>query len=220
MNGLEATAAIRRYEASRGKRVPIIALTAHAMPGDRERCLAAGMDAYLAKPIDVDELVTTVETSGAQKPVATAAAAASPPLSPAEQVLVFDRPAALANAAGDRRLLKDVITFFRSDYPGTLRRVSAAIQKRDPEGLRLSAHALKGALATVGSPAGRAAAFQLEQLGRSGNLASAPEHLAALRQVLATLEQTLEREGFASPVSTRTGSRKRRSHVKDSRRRR
>ena len=61
MNGLEATAAIRQHEAAGGGHVPIVALTAHAMQGDRERCLAAGMDAYLAKPIDVEEMIATVE---------------------------------------------------------------------------------------------------------------------------------------------------------------
>ena len=64
MSGLEATAGIRAHERAHGGRVPIIALTAHAMQGDRERCLASGMDGYLPKPIDVDELIATVEAAG------------------------------------------------------------------------------------------------------------------------------------------------------------
>jgi PAS domain S-box-containing protein len=224
MNGLEATTAIRRYEAGRSERVPIIALTAHAMPGDRERCLSAGMDAYLAKPIDVEELITAVEASGQP----SAPSAPAEPMAAPSALAVFDSQAAFANAAGDRRLLKDVIRFFRSDYPGTLRRVGSAIQRNDAEDLRLHAHALKGALATVGSPAGREAAFQLEQIGRSGNLAAAPSGFAMLRKVIESLEQTLQSEGLVAPsqrarasASRRsTASRRRRPHVKDSRRRR
>jgi PAS domain S-box-containing protein len=223
MNGLEATAAIRRYEAGRNERVPIIALTAHAMPGDRERCLAAGMDGYLSKPIDVEELITTVEASGQSAPPAPAE-----PTTPPPALAVFDSSAAFANAGGDRRLLKDVVRFFRADYPNTMRRVGAAIKKNDAEDLRLHAHALKGALATVGSPAGREAAFQLEQIGRSGHLAAAPAGLAALRQVIESLEQTLQTEGLVSPARRArtpaprrsTASRRRRPHGTDSRRRR
>jgi PAS domain S-box-containing protein len=209
MNGLEATAAIRRYEAGRGQRVPIVALTAHALPGDRERCIAAGMDAYLAKPIDVDELINTVETSGAAQ---QSTPATQQPQEPVRAPIVFDRSAALANAAGDQRLLKDVITFFRSDYPAALRRLGSAIKKKDAEGLRFNAHALKGALATVGSPAGRETAFRLEQIGRSGTVAGASRQFAALRRVIASLEDTLQSEGLVAA--------KRRTHVKNSRRRR
>jgi PAS domain S-box-containing protein len=222
LNGLEATAAIRRYEATRSGHVPIIALTAHAMPGDRERCLAAGMDAYLAKPIDVDELIATVEACGTGRQTSHATATSSPASPPpvVQQLEVFDRRAALANAAGDRRLLGDVISFFRTDYPTSLRRIRSAIKKKDPEALRLAAHALKGALATVGSPAGREAAYRLEQLGRSRDIAAATDHLAALQQLIESLDDRFVRDGLAKTRSRKTPAAKRRAHVKDSRRRR
>ena len=215
MNGLEATAAIRQHEAGTGGHVPIIALTAHAMQGDRERCLAAGMDGYLAKPIDVDELVSTIERSAPRKDAPRkrtapkAAAAALPAGSPP----VFDRDAALKHAGGDRRLLGEVIALFRADYPAGLRRIASAIAKRDAEKLRLSAHALKGALATVGSPAGRDAAFKLEQIGRAGTVDGAREVLGALRGIIKTLE--------AEVAGARLVARERQKvHGKDSRRRR
>jgi PAS domain S-box-containing protein len=230
MNGLEAAAAIRKHEAARGVHVPIIAVTAHAMAGDRERCLAAGMDAYLAKPIDVSELISTVEACGTGRREAPATAAPTvAPTAPPSQLIVFDARAALANAAGDRQLLRDVVMFFRSDYPSTLRRVASAIKKKDAENLRLHAHALKGALATVGSPAGRDVAFRLEQLGRSGETGAAHAHFLRLRQVIADLENTFRSEGLIAPPSrrrakappkNRTSSTKRRVHVKNSRRRR
>ena len=125
MNGLEATAAIRQHEAAGGGHVPIIALTAHALQGDRERCLAAGMDAYLAKPIDVEELIATVETcaEGGSLPPTEAAAALA-----AGRLPVFDQAAALKHSGGDRRLLTEVVAFFRADYPSSLRQIESAIK--------------------------------------------------------------------------------------------
>ena len=220
MNGLEATATIRQDEAERGGHVPIIALTAHAMQGDRERCLAAGMDGYLAKPIDVDELVSTIERAAPhqeprrkvppRKGQPRKKAAAMPP---AGSVPVFDRETALKHAGGDRRLLTEVLALFRADYPAGLRKIASAIARRDGEKLRLSAHALKGALATVGSPAGRDAAFQLERMGRSGSIDGAGEALAGLRRIIKSLESEVASAKLATPD-------KRRLHGKDSRRRR
>ena len=225
MNGLEATAAIRQHEAAGGGHVPIIALTAHALQGDRERCLAAGMDAYLAKPIDVEELIATVETcaEGGSSPLTeTAAALAAGPLP------VFDQGAALKHSGGDRRLLTEVVAFFRADYPGSLRQIGSAIQTNDAEQLRLSAHALKGALATVGSPAGREAAFKLEQMGRAGDVDGAPEALTALREMIVSLEGAFvsadlvsrPRRRAKAPAKRRTATPKRRLHDENSRRRR
>jgi HPt (histidine-containing phosphotransfer) domain-containing protein len=211
------------------------------MQGDRERCLAAGMDGYLAKPIDVEELIAAVE----RYPDATLAAPRVAPADlSAEQLPVFDEHAALAYAGDDRRLLIEVVSFFRADYPAALRRIERALERGDAEALRLAAHALKGSLATVGSPAGRDRALTLEQMGRSGNLTDAAASHAALRQAIAALDQALLRAGLvprprrpgtpqrklkpkpkpkarAKPKSkTRTAFTKRSVHGKDSRRRR
>jgi two-component system sensor histidine kinase/response regulator len=228
MNGLEATAAIRRHEAASGGHVPIIALTAHAMQGDRERCLAAGMDGYLAKPIDVEELVATIESSVDGSPVPAADTTAAPAAKSSDRA-TFDERAALAHAGNDRSLLRDVIRFFRADYPATIRRIARAVSQQDAEAVRMHAHALKGALATVGSPAGREAAFALELLGRSGDLATAAKHLEELRDVISALEQALESAGYRarrkaakSSTAPRQGAaaKKRRSHGQSARRRR
>lgn len=223
MNGLEATAAIRQRERSTGAHVPIIALTAHAMPADRDRCLAAGMDGYLAKPIDVEELIAAVEAYAKGDEPASAVT----PVVSAERP-VFDEQAALAFAGGDRRLLTEVIGFFQSDCPAALRRVDRAVTSGDAEALRLAAHALKGALATVGSPAGKHAAMAIEQLALSGNLTAAKALAVTLRETIVSLNSALVSAGLASPPRRRTtrpparrpASKNRRAHDQDSRRRR
>jgi PAS domain S-box-containing protein len=200
MSGFEATQAVREKE-SPGRRLPIIALTAHAMHGDRERCLAAGMDGYLSKPIDVDELIATVERFAA----GAATSSTEAPVEPASAPL-FDEQAALACTGQDRRLLKQVVSMFRADYPTSLRRIEQALRRKDGEGLREAAHALKGAIATVGSPAGRAAAAALEQVGRSGNLAEAAAAYSDLRRNLELLESAFAAADLVGKRKARKGS--------------
>ena len=223
MSGLEATKAIRALEKTRGGRVPIVALTAHAMQGDRERCLAAGMDGYLSKPIDVDELIATVE-------------AFSEGTAPAEQSeraeetshVIFDERVALTHTGGDRTLLRDVIALFQSDSPSLLRRVERAVRARDTVGLRAAAHALKGSIAIVGSKAGRELAAELEQMGRDGQLDRAQSALAELRDTLRLLDEAFLSAGLVSRTGRataaegprRAAARKRGSHVENPRRRR
>ena len=199
MSGLEATENIRAWERTHGGRVPIIALTAHAMQGDRERCLAAGMDGYLSKPIDVDELIATVEATGASTP-----ALKSAPDGAQRTAKVFDERAALAYTGGDRELLSEVVALFRGDAPARLRRIERALQRRDGEGLRSAAHALKGAIATLGSETGRAAAAELEALGRARRFGEAERTSRALRQEIQRLDAALVAAGLAPPAARRS----------------
>jgi len=168
MGGFEATQGIRQHEAASGRHVPIIALTAHAMQGDRERCLAAGMDGYLSKPIDVDDLLATVEQLAGAAPATPRAAAAS-----GDTTVIFDEQGALGHTGGDRVLLKQMIAMFCADRRASLRRIKTALDARDGEALRLAAHSLKGALAAIGSPAGRQSAAELEFAGRDGQFEAA-----------------------------------------------
>ena len=215
MSGFEATQAVREKESSSGGHLPIIALTAHAMQGDRERCFRAGMDGYLSKPIDVDELIATVERLGSgvafetpQTPVSPVAAG------------IFDEQAALAYTGQDRRLLKQVVSMFRSDYPTSLRRIEQAMRRKDGEGLRAAAHALKGAIATVGSPAGREAAATLEQVGRSGNLAGADAAYLDLRRNVELLERAFVAAGLVSKRKDQKAPRRARKQTAKRNRRR
>jgi len=209
MSGFEATQAIREHEIQSGFHVPIVALTAHAMAGDRERCLAGGMDGYLSKPIEVNDLVATVERlgSGEGSPVGHSAQP--------KTLSIFDERTALAHTGGDRRLLKQIIKLFRADSPTSLKRIDRALRGRDSEALRMAAHAIKGAIATVGSSAGRDAAAQLETQARSSNWLEAERARDELRKVIRQLD-----EAFASADLLSRGAKGRPRNVKVTRRKR
>ena len=159
MGGFEATAAIRRRERDHGSmRMPIIAMTAHAMKGDRERCLAAGMDEYLTKPLDARLLCQTVEQMAANGP--------QPPgddIAPASSVPDH----VLARVGGDRALLAEISRLFVDDAPRHLERIRQAIDARDAESLRRAAHGLKGAAANFDAEGVVDAARALEEIGRT-----------------------------------------------------
>jgi CheY-like chemotaxis protein len=216
MGGLEATRSIRAAESATGRRVPIVALTAHAMPGDRERCLAAGMDDYLSKPIDAARMIAVVERLGRQTEAAAAdaAPASRPPLTTPSGTSLFDEAAALAYAGGDRRLLRQVVGLFQSDAAARIRAIARAIGAKDAEALRIAAHTLKGAAAAVGAGSGRALAASLEQMGRAGELQGATPAFDELRQVMRDLDAAFRRAGLAASRP------RRRTRARSSRRRR
>jgi PAS domain S-box-containing protein len=186
MGGLEAARAIRDQEGQGARRLPLIALTAHAMQGDRDRCLEAGMDGYLSKPIDVDQLIAAVERYGGRDATAPSAV-----IEQQAHTAIFDEPAALSYTGGDRRLLKEVVQLFRADYPSSLRKIERALQARDAEALRLAAHRLKGAIATLGAVAARQAAAELEETARSRDFEPAARGYANLRHEIERLEKAL-----------------------------
>jgi signal transduction histidine kinase/CheY-like chemotaxis protein/HPt (histidine-containing phosphotransfer) domain-containing protein len=158
MGGFEATAAIRALEAERGAaRMPIIAMTAHAMKGDRERCLAAGMDEYLTKPLDPRHLCALVEQ------MAGGAPAESP-----RGDLAGMPVEVLARVGGDLELLAEISRLFVDDAPRHLEKIREALDARDGESLRRAAHGLKGAAANFDAEGVVAAARTLEEIGRSG----------------------------------------------------
>jgi signal transduction histidine kinase/DNA-binding response OmpR family regulator len=156
MGGFEATGAIRAGERATGAHVPIIAMTAHAMKGDRERCLAAGMDEYLTKPLNSRQLCTLVEhMATGREPVAL-----DPPVPEvSDQVL--------ARVGGDRQLLAEISRLFVDDAPRHLQRIREALEQRDGESLRRAAHGLKGAAANFEADGVVSAARTLEEIGRT-----------------------------------------------------
>jgi two-component system sensor histidine kinase/response regulator len=142
MGGIEATTAIRERERGTAGHIRIVAMTAHAMSTDRERCLRAGMDGYLSKPIDPRTLYAAVEHEpGAGEPDDTI------PPPPAE--VTFDEQALLRRVSGDTVLMGEVIRLFLDDCPARLAAIADAVTREHAVDLRAAAHALKGAAANL-----------------------------------------------------------------------
>ncbi|MGE3538390.1 MAG: response regulator [Candidatus Tectimicrobiota bacterium] len=186
MDGFETTAAIRCQEQGRGRHLPIIALTAHAMPGDRERCLEAGMDAYLSKPIQADQLFQTLEYL--HQPVE-----GRPAMPPAviSGETVFDQRAALARVKGDSAMLQEIVGVFFEETPLLLLALREAIARDDATAIMRAAHSLKGTVSSFGATAARDAAFQVEMAGRSGDVRGAEGACIALEREIASLAHAL-----------------------------
>jgi CheY-like chemotaxis protein/HPt (histidine-containing phosphotransfer) domain-containing protein len=192
MDGFEATAAIRDREKVTGAHLPIIAMTAHAMKGDRERCLASGMDGYVTKPIQIRELLDVIE----QYLPATAKAAPAPPAvaaPPAEAALeVLDAKAVLGRVEGDRELLSSLIRIFVTEAPALMQEMRKALAERDEKALERVAHTLKGCLGNFAAAAAFEAARELEAIGRAGNFVAAGIACAALEREIERLLPALQ----------------------------
>ena len=187
MDGFATTAALRAWERSRGTRVPIVAVTAHAMKGDRERCLRSGMDAYVTKPVEPQELFAVLE-----QVVSTRADTERPPAPSAEDPEVLDAEALLRRVNGNQAAVAEIIAVFRADSGEMLRAIDAALSAWDAEALARAAHRLKGALMTLAAPAASRAALRLEDIARERDLRLAADARAALARVLARLEPQLD----------------------------
>jgi two-component system sensor histidine kinase/response regulator len=192
MDGLDATAAIRKAEEKTGKHVPIVAMTAHAMKGDRERCLFAGMDGYVAKPIRSAELEKAL-AEALDKRVTDAGAIGNGP--------VIDAGSLLEGVGGNRRLLQKLSRLFLADLPKLVERIKTAFDLRDSEELAKAAHALKGSIGNFGAAKAVEAASEIERLGRAGELASAQEAWVTLESELSVVRRELQ--GLGSPAAKR-----------------
>ena len=188
MDGLEATAAIRRAEAQTGGHVPIVAMTAHAMKGDRDRFLAAGMDGYVAKPVRPHELYAAVEGG---RPNAEAKL-----LAPAD--LPFEWDAALESVGGDEAMLRELAEMFFAECPKLMQQIREHIAGADSPELRRAAHTLKGSAHVFGAEATAEAAHRLEEIGREEAFADAEEALALLEDEVARLLPALRERVAAS----------------------
>jgi len=180
MDGIEATRRIREREELSGGRVPIVAITAHALTGDRERCLEAGMDGYIAKPIRADELFRTIE-------------------SVTGLAVGLDWEGALAALGGNRKLLDIVSRAALEEAPRLIGELRRSIAEGDAPGLRLAAHSLKGGFRYFGEGDAIGLAWRLEQMGESGDLAGAEDVFSSLEaatgKILPVLEAYLRGRG-------------------------
>jgi CheY-like chemotaxis protein/HPt (histidine-containing phosphotransfer) domain-containing protein len=186
MNGFEATAIIREKEKTVSSHIPIIALTAHAMKGDRERCLAAGMDDYISKPIQADELSRVIENLVEKsRPTISGSIRVVPAR------MKVDHPALLAQVGDDVELLRDIVNLFIEDYPRGLSQIRDAVARKDGQMLERAAHALRGAISNFHAKSVVEAARRLEDMGRAGNMIHAVEALSNLETDLADLRLEL-----------------------------
>ncbi|GAC1536470.1 MAG: hypothetical protein NVS2B9_02270 [Myxococcales bacterium] len=186
LDGLAATRAIREIERVSGTHVPIVGVTAHAMKGDRERCLSAGMDGYVSKPIQPAVLLAALERAVAQQP---ASAHEDPVLAQVEEVL--DEASLIALVSSDAKLLREVAGYFLEDSPQRLTEMRVALEAGDLSSLRTAAHTLKG---SAGSLCGRVAAERaqrIERLAQDGDLAQARTSYPALCEDVTRLQQAL-----------------------------
>ncbi len=196
LDGFEATAEIRKLEAQKDTHIPIIAVTAHAMKGDRERCLAAGMDDYITKPIDIDQLQETLEQYTpelAQKSDDSPAEAKPSDNGPNHQILDID--ALLRRAAGSWQVVEMVAKQLVDTIPQSLSSISEAIEQKDSSKLQKEAHTYKGMVANFGATSVAEVAAELEHLPVDEKPAQARElyeKLVALSESLKVAVDSLE----------------------------
>ena len=186
LDGFQVVQAIRERERSAGGHLPVIALTARSRKEDRERCLAAGMDDFLAKPIGPAELFAAIDRVLAGRPASEA-----PPASSPEPGILVDPDTLLAACDDDPVLLDKLIRIFQNNLPGSLARVQEAIARQDPAHLRESAHQLRGLLSTF-SPEAAQAAARLEAMGAGGELGDAASTFETLAELIERLGSLLE----------------------------
>ena len=186
MDGLEATARIRAREKD-GHHVPILALTAHAMPEDRARCLAAGMDGYLSKPVRRQELYDAI---AALLPDAVAPAEAAS-ADAAERASILDPHALLAAVDGDMSVRAEVVELFRAEIPADLSELRAALDARDAMAAMAVAHRLKGSASGIMAGEVTELAAAIEKAAARGDLAEAARLATELPHAVARLELAL-----------------------------
>jgi PAS domain S-box-containing protein len=186
MDGLEATAAIREREGATGEHIPIVAMTAHAMKGDRERCLDAGMDAYVSKPVRAGELFETIERV---MPAGKRGGLGMPPEEDRSEVM--DWTGAFKHFEGDVGLLKEIAAMFLEESPIMIARMEDALRRGDSDALERAAHTVKGSVGNFAAKPAFQAAQRVEQIGRDGNMGDAEEAFRALKTELERLEPAL-----------------------------
>ncbi len=173
MDGFEAVAAIRAREAAGGVGgpIPIIALTAHAMKGDRERCLESGFDDYLSKPIRSDELLRVLEL---WSDLATRPRNPKPASSIALAGDRIDLESALANLGGDAELLREILALFLDECPRLISQIEDAIDRSDSQSLKRLAHSLRGVASHFSLKMLVEATAELEAGATLGDLGASP----------------------------------------------
>lgn len=194
VDGYQATAAIREMKDSPSANIPIIAMTAHAMKGDAEKCFEVGMNDYIPKPIDSKRLIQLVEQWGGAEP---SEPHGSPmlfkddtPIAEPEETInkVADFDSALSRLDGNRRLLMDMIGFFQEDVPKLIQTIQSGLSAGDAVQIKRAAHSVKGLAAGFDAELVVRKALEIEQLAAVGQLDEIPQHLPELSKRIVELE--------------------------------
>jgi PAS domain S-box-containing protein len=186
LDGFQVVAVQRQRERGTGRHLPIIALTARSAAGERERCLQAGMDDYLTKPVRAADLFAAIErvVSGEEAPRPVESDAGVP-------LGLLDRAALLAACDGDAELLRKMCRHFQTFVPGRLAEVSEALLNRNAHRLREAAHKLGGMVSSFSATAAEAAAI-LERLGKEGRIEEATQAHSQVTEVVGRLMSVLD----------------------------
>jgi signal transduction histidine kinase/CheY-like chemotaxis protein/HPt (histidine-containing phosphotransfer) domain-containing protein len=194
MDGFEATARIRERERRTGDHIPIVAMTAHAMKGDRERCLEAGMDGYVSKPVQARELYQALATlAPAGAPAGRNTSVSGPEPTPgSDPVGVFDKAALLARVGGREDRMRTIVQVFLEESSRLMAELREAVASREVSRLKGPAHSLKGAVGLFGAPRVVEAAQALESLGQDAEPTEAREAYGRLEEEMRHLRSALE----------------------------
>ncbi len=188
LDGLETSRRIRAQEASTGHRLPIIAVTAHALKGDRERCLEVGMDGYVSKPIRqrqlIDEIELVLGSVVSQRPVSAADL-------PQASESVVNWQVALEFCSGDPALLRDIAEAFLEEWPKRTLEIRRALDESNFELLHRAAHTVKGSMRYFGADLAFETALELENLGTQKMLSGAEENWTRLQREVQPVVQLL-----------------------------
>jgi CheY-like chemotaxis protein/HPt (histidine-containing phosphotransfer) domain-containing protein len=186
MDGFQAAAIIREKEKISGKHIPIIAMTAYAMKGDRERCLAAGMDGYVPKPIRHQDLLQTIQTLVTDAPnIPTPAPPEKPPAEVLDEALFW------SHVDSDPQLLRDLVDMSLEECPRLVDEIRVALNTKDAKGVQRGAHSLKGCTSNLAAKMASEAALKLERLAQVGDLLGAESVLQELECQLEQLKPAL-----------------------------
>ena len=202
MDGLETARRIRSGRSGcHDRSIPIVAMTANAMRGDMESCLAAGMNDYIAKPVKPQELVEKLRKwlrPPMRKDGSVASIEAKADATPAgsASAVVFDERRLLESATSDRQLAQEFVDVFIADSLTSLKKIKESLAAGDAQGARLFSHAFKGIAGSIGADAVACAASELEEAAKSGNLGNAPELIAKLEGRLGDLTGALADAGW------------------------
>jgi CheY-like chemotaxis protein/signal transduction histidine kinase len=187
MDGFGATRKIRAEEVRTGSHLPIIAITAHTIKGDRERCLEAGMDEYVPKPVDAKALERAIAIAMRSRNDGEHDSSTKGPEATRARATIWNVSQALEKLGGDEQLLYEMVDIFISETPKQMKALRLALAQQDADTVKNTAHNLKGELGYMGAPDLSERARALEELGRKHDLEQAAQTFAVFDPEIATL---------------------------------